>query len=110
MKPPSTTLPTPDAAAPAASPSTSGGRSTDDRQRVLCAVHAHSGPERHTERPPAARPSVLCAVHARFGREQHTKAWGARVVSAEHSPAAGSAVAVVHDLWDLFDRQRWDDA
>jgi ketosteroid isomerase-like protein len=31
-------------------------------------------------------------------------------VTAEHSPEAGSAVAIVHDLWDLFDQQRWDDA
>ena len=31
-------------------------------------------------------------------------------MTAEHSPEAGSAVAVVHDLWDLFDQQRWDDA
>ena len=31
-------------------------------------------------------------------------------MTAEHSPEAGSAVAVVHDLWELFDQQRWDDA
>ena len=31
-------------------------------------------------------------------------------MTAEHSPEAGSTVAVVHDLWDLFDQQRWDDA
>ena len=31
-------------------------------------------------------------------------------MTAERSPEAGSAVAVVHDLWDLFDQQRWDDA
>ena len=31
-------------------------------------------------------------------------------MTAEHSPEAGSAVAVVQDLWELFDQQRWDDA